>query len=134
MTGCPFFNERATFCASARQHVTVANRRSLSCHLPVSRSRRREVDATRKLSTGTPELLVVRNRGSSTTLPTMVMYVSFIAELLSDDPVLMSGGPGLGLQLANRVTASARRLAGQLWTTARPVDKNAGRCRTGMLS
>src|SRR6185436_420997 len=79
MTGCPFFNERPTFCASARQHVTVANRRSLSSHLPVSRSRRREVDATRKLSTGTPELLVVRNRGSSTTLPTMVMYVSFIA-------------------------------------------------------
>src|SRR5215471_10456656 len=134
MTGCPFFNERATFCASARQHVTVANRRSLSCHLPVSRSRRREVDATRKLNTGTPELLVVRNRGSSTTLPTMVMYVSFMSELLSVDPVLMSGGPVLGVLPANRATAASRRLARHLWTTVRPVDRNAGRCRTAMLS
>jgi hypothetical protein len=64
----------------------------------------------------------------------MVMYVSFIAELLSVDPVLMSGGPVLGVLPANRATAPPRRLARHLWTTARPVDRNAGRCRTAMLS
>jgi hypothetical protein len=48
-----------------------------------------------------------------------VMYVSFIAELLSVDPVLMSGGPVLGVLPANRATAPPRRLARHLWTTAR---------------
>ena len=46
----------------------------------------------------------------------------------------MSGGPVLGVLSANRATASARRLARHLWTTAKPVDRNASRCRTAMLA
>ena len=40
----------------------------------------------------------------------------------------------LGVLSANRATASARRLARHLWTTAKPVDRNASRCRTAMLA
>ena len=75
----------------------------------------------------------MRNRGSSTTLPTIVMYVSFIADLLSVDPVLMSGGPVLGVLPANRATGPARRVAWHLWTTDQPVDRRAGQCRMAVL-
>ena len=40
----------------------------------------------------------------------------------------------LGVLSANRATASARRLAWHLWTTTKPVDRNASRCRMAMLA
>src|SRR6266496_5654398 len=100
-TGWPFFSDWAALWAMARQHVTVANSRSLSAHSPVSRSKRREVDAMRKLATGTPEF-VWRSRGTSTTLPTIVMYVSFIVRAPVNRPVVDPEMPSLGTPRLNR--------------------------------
>jgi hypothetical protein len=61
--------------------VIVTNRVALSTQPPCSLSKRREVDATRKLVTECP-FFVTRIRGSSTRLPTIVITVSFIAVLL----------------------------------------------------
>src|SRR5690242_8626458 len=80
MMGWPLRSDCATFSPMARQQVTVTNSVEPSTQVFDSRSKRRGVDATRKLATKCP-LLVRRSFGVSTTLPAIVICTSFMAFL-----------------------------------------------------
>src|SRR5699024_4736618 len=71
------------FSAYWRHTVQVRNMASPSFHSPAWRSKVRGVDATRKLATATP-LAVKRSSGSSTRLPTSVIWVSPAMSVLLD--------------------------------------------------
>src|SRR6266511_1661494 len=70
--------EEATPSASRRQHVTRTRSDGPSTHRPVSRSYRRELDATLKLATRVLVTEVRRHSGAVLTLPTSVTCVSNI--------------------------------------------------------
>src|ERR1700712_2540351 len=80
----------------------------------------------RKLNTLTP-LLVSRNFGSSTTLPTMVIIVSFMEVLLLPYPALPV--PPVGMHPANPEMAGANRPRGASVDGQGPVDAEPRNCR-----
>src|SRR3954454_9548678 len=71
----PFWSDSATFSAACRQTEQDRNRPSPSFHSLLWRSKVRGVEAIRKLATAAPEG-VKRSSGSSTRLPTTVIWVS----------------------------------------------------------
>src|SRR6476469_9305165 len=71
----PFWRDSATFSAACRHTEQDRNSASPSFHSLLWRSKVRGVEAIRKLATAAPEG-VKRSSGSSTRLPTTVIWVS----------------------------------------------------------
>src|ERR1044072_8294873 len=71
----PFWRDSATFSAACRHTEQDRNSASPSFHSLLWRSKVRGVEAMRKLATAAPEG-VKRSSGSSTRLPTTVIWVS----------------------------------------------------------
>src|SRR2546430_12824224 len=87
----------------------------------------------RKLATGTPAP-VVRGLGSSTTLPTMVMYVSFMCPAPCSDPVSVSGSPAVGVESLKRRTGVRDGAQDDLWMRLPVVDGAGRNCRRGVVT
>src|SRR5262245_51164312 len=83
MMGSPTATEAPTFSARRRQQFTRTRRVSPSTQRLLSLSKRRDVDATRKLATSVLLLVVRRHSGAVSPLPTTTIGVSYMIMGLS---------------------------------------------------